>query len=102
LTFLGTKEFKDPLAAKGWKISTISALDQPCANCGSEKNIEMHHIKHIKTINVKLGSFDKLLARINRKQVSLCRPCHIAVHKGTHVGFSIRHFKSIKWEGNPK
>ena len=44
-------------------------------NCGDDKFIEMHHIKHIKTINPKLSSFDKMLAKINRKQVPLCRVC---------------------------
>ena len=53
------KEFKDPLLAKIWKISSINPLDQACANCGDDRFIEMHHIKHIKTINPKLSSFDK-------------------------------------------
>lgn len=100
--FLGTKKFPDPMSVKDWKISAINALDQPCANCGSEENIEMHHVKHIKTINTKLEPFDKLLAMINRKQVPLCSKCHDKVHSGEYGGMSLRHFKRIKWEGSAK
>jgi len=35
------------------------------------------------------------MARINRKQVPLCRPCHQKVHKGTYAGMSLRHFQYI-------
>jgi len=94
--FLGKGPHSDPLAVKKWKISTLSALGQPCANCGSTDRIEMHHLKHLKTMNSKLDSFGRMMARINRKQVPLCRPCHEKVHNGTHTGFTLRHFKTIR------
>ena len=42
----------------------------------------------------KLGR--KMMARINRKQVPLCRPCHLKVHRGNYLGMSLQHFKYIK------
>lgn len=51
----------------------------------------MHHVKHIKTVNVKLNSFDNQLAGINRKQVPLCFNCHTLVHSGKYDGVSLRH-----------
>lgn len=96
MLFLGHAEFSDPLSVKDWKIATISAFGQPCANCGEEENIEMHHVKHIKTLNVKLEPFDKMLAKINRKQVPLCRACHNKVHNGKYQGMSIKFFHHIK------
>lgn len=102
MKFLGNWNFKDPLALKDWKISTLSAMDQNCANCNSSHDIEMHHVKHIKTINTNLNSFDKMMARINRKQVPLCRDCHLKVHSGNYCGMSLRHFRFIKWEGEAK
>lgn len=102
LNFMGTQKYEDPLTMKNWRISTISALGQPCANCGDSKNVEMHHVKHIKTINPKLDSFGKMMARINRKQIPLCRLCHNKVHKGTYAGFTLKHFSYIRWEGQPK
>ena len=47
---------KDPMAIKDWKVSTITALGQCCANCASFRDIEMHHLRHLKTMNAKLDS----------------------------------------------
>jgi 5-methylcytosine-specific restriction endonuclease McrA len=104
MNFQGTGYEKDPLMVKNWKVSTLTALDQCCANCGTFNKIEMHHLKHLKTMNAKLDSFGKMMARINRKQVPLCRPCHQKVHNvfGTYTGMSLRHFKYIPFEGTPK
>jgi hypothetical protein len=76
MNFKGTERSRDPLLIKDWKVSTITALGQCCANCGSTSRVEMHHLKHLKTVNVKLDSFGKMMVSINRKQVPLCRPCH--------------------------
>ena len=73
------------------KVSTRWALDQVCASCGSSDSVEMHHVRHIKTVNVKLSDFDQKLARINRKQVPLCRICHLEVHKGKYRGKSLKY-----------
>jgi hypothetical protein len=102
MRFYGTKTIADPLDKKNWKISTISTLGQPCANCGAAENIEMHHIRHIKTINVKLSQFDQMVARVNRKQIPLCSNCHDRVHSGKHAGMSLKNFTYIKWKGQPK
>jgi len=68
-------------------------MGQPCASCGSENSVEMHHIKHIRTIDSNLSQKDKMVARINRKQVPLCHTCHTDVHKGTYTGKSLKHLK---------
>lgn len=91
MRFLGGAKFNDIFSIVDFKISTISRLDSPCANCNSMDNVEMHHVRHIKTINVKLTPFDKMLARINRKQVPLCRKCHLEVHQGKYQGKSLKH-----------
>lgn len=97
-----TKHNPDPLKHRIWKIDRLDPLNQPCSNCGSKDQIEMHHIKHIKTMNVKLSSYDKMVAKINRKQVPLCRACHLKVHNGTYFGFSLKFFKFKKWAGSSK
>jgi hypothetical protein len=96
MNFLGTDIVPDPLLVKDFKISTISALGQSCANCGDPENVEMHHLKHIKTVNLKLSQFDQLAARINRKQIPLCLECHKRVHRGEHQGMSLKHLCLIK------
>lgn len=96
MKFLGTEVYSDPLAAKDMRISKVSALKQPCSNCGSFTEVEMHHVKHIKTIPCHLSSFEKAMARINRKQVPLCHKCHVEVHAGRYCGFSLRYFYHLK------
>ena len=76
MRFLGLNGYMDPFAALYLKVSSRNIMDQKCASCGSSENIEMHHLKHIKTINLKLNKFDAAMARINRKQVPLCKKCH--------------------------
>ena len=101
MNFQGSSS-EDPTRIKDWRVSTLTALGQCCSNCGSRLNIEMHHLKHLKTMNAHLDSFGKAMARINRKQVSLCRPCHWKVHKGEYAGMSLKYFNSIKWQGEAK
>jgi predicted HNH restriction endonuclease len=43
-----------------------------------------------------------MAARINRKQIPLCKPCHNKVHKGKHQGMTLKNFIYIKWKGTPK
>ena len=54
----------------------------------------MHHVRHIKTINVKLNPFDKQMATINRKQVPLCFTCHNLVHAGKYDKLSLKYLSS--------
>jgi hypothetical protein len=91
-----------PLEIMDWKIASLDAMGQNCANCDSPFRIEMHHVKHVKTINPKLSKFDQALARINRKQVPLCVNCHRLVHKGTYKGLPLRHYYYIPFQGEAK
>lgn len=99
MNFLGISSFNnpyfDPFDSMKWKVSSVTNFDLPCANCGSEEKVEMHHVKHIKTLNVKLKSFEKAMAKINRKQVPLCKVCHVKVHNGTYFGTPLRKYKPI-------
>lgn len=81
----------DPFAITKWNIRTHSAylLDQPCKICNSTENVEMHHVKHIKTINIKLDDFTKSMAKLNRKQIPVCIKCHDKIHSGTYDGTAL-------------
>jgi nicotine oxidoreductase len=95
MKFMGLGAVKDPFDSMNWRASTKTNFDFPCAVCGSSTNVEMHHIKHIKTINLKLSKFDQAVASVNRKQVPLCRPCHLDVHNGLYVGSPLRYWRPI-------
>lgn len=65
---------------------SLSTLDDlVCSVCESEYRVEMHHIRHMKDLNPKLNSLDKLMARRHRKQIPLCRECHMAHHRGKEI-----------------
>lgn len=53
-----------------------------CMNCGSEYRIEMHHVKMMKNLNPTLNDLDKLMVKAKRKQIPLCRKCHMDYHSG--------------------
>jgi group II intron reverse transcriptase/maturase len=87
--FKGSK-LRDPLEFLHRELRTKNSFGLPCSSCNSTQDIEMHHVKHIKTINVKLNSFDQLMAKINRKQVPLCSKCHKDIHAGKYDGKSLK------------
>lgn len=69
---------------------TKSNLLKICAICGSIDKIEMHHVKHIKKMNKDLTVGEKSMASLNRKQIPVCRVCHMDIHNGTYDGKSLK------------
>lgn len=70
---------------------TIEVLGSPCLACESTSNVEMHHVRKLRstTERIKMDYFTSLMSRMNRKQIPLCRPCHVKLHKGTLAHFKI-------------
>lgn len=61
-------------------------LADECEQCGSHKNIEVHHIHKLADLNVK-GRKEKPLwkqrmAAMRRKTLIVCKVCHNAIHSG--------------------
>lgn len=52
-----------------------SMLGSSCSNCGSEENIEYHHI-----VPIHLGGTNRF-----SNIVPLCNACHKAAHRGRHI-----------------
>lgn len=72
-------------------IRTSSAFDLPCCICGSEKEIEMHHIKNVKKNRYDLidkeMTWKQAMYIRNRKQIPVCKECHInLIHGGRYSG----------------
>lgn len=65
---------------------TINSLNAPCIVCNSTTDIELHHLKHIRKSNLKWDYLTSRMSKINRKQVPLCKNCHIKVHSGKYNG----------------
>lgn len=54
--------------------------------CQSDFKVEMHHVRAMKDLNPNISGVDRLMIRRNRKQIPLCRPCHMKYHFDTKVG----------------
>lgn len=82
-------EKKDPLKSLEtvWNAKfTKTSLGATCVICGSEDDVEMHHVRKIRDLknpNSKLDFFTRQMAPINRKQVPLCQDHHIRLHNNT-------------------
>jgi group II intron reverse transcriptase/maturase len=63
----------------GLSVATLEGL--VCSYCGSNYRVEMHHIRMMKDLNPNIRAIDALMAKANRKQIPLCRSCHMDLHK---------------------
>lgn len=83
-----------PLEEVYWSLRTKSKLNECCVICKSTENVQMHHIKALKSeYNKKVSGFTKVMIAMNRKQIPVCQNCHIKIHKGLYDGLNL---KSIK------
>lgn len=65
--------------AKGISKTSLEGLS--CAVCESNYRVEMHHVRMMKDLNPKANKVDKIMALKNRKQIPLCRECHMEHHR---------------------
>ena len=56
----------------------------------------MHHIRAMKNLNPKLSYMDKLMVKANRKQIPLCKICHIKKHKENSIQIKLNLKKNKK------
>lgn len=64
----------------------IGNLKGPCIICGCTQNIEVHHVRALKDISKKRDWLSMTMAKFSRKQVPVCKACHIKIHKGIYDG----------------
>jgi Type II intron maturase/AI2M/AI1M-like, HNH endonuclease len=82
---------RKPLMHKPARTELIQRLlADKCELCGSTQNVEVHHIKHLKDLNVK-GQNTKplwvqMMARRRRKTLVVCFACHRRIHAGKEDG----------------
>lgn len=75
---VNTKDYIKTLYAE--KISIASLNNLICGLCGSSYRVEMHLVRMMKDLNPKLSHLDKLMVNRRRKQIPLCRECHMKKH----------------------
>lgn len=60
-------------------------LEGKCYLCDSIDNIEIHHVRKLASGKSK-DFLMHIQQRMNRKQIPLCKSCHIKVHRGAYDG----------------
>jgi hypothetical protein len=77
----GDKEPIPYIAALYAKSKSMVDLDNmTCSRCGSTHKVEMHHVRALKDLKPEINYIDKLMAKARRKQIPLCRVCHMDTH----------------------
>lgn len=63
---------------------TKAMFEASCIVCDTTENIEIHHVRKLRdsSKSIKTDYFTAMMSRMNRKQVPLCKRCHIDVHRG--------------------
>jgi group II intron reverse transcriptase/maturase len=67
-------------------------LKGPCILCGSDQEIEVHHVQKLSNTGYKKPKdyLSKMMSRMNRKQVPVCKICHIKIHQGVYDGRRVK------------
>lgn len=84
-----TKDKTPPILPYDLFIRTSNFLDKKSSACRSGDNVEIHPRKSLK--NKLIDNTSKgIPINLARKQIPLCRPCPLKVHKGTYDGPGIK------------
>jgi hypothetical protein len=66
-----------------YSYKSLASLDNlSCSVCESKIRVEMHHVRMLKDLKPKASKVDYMMAKANRKQIPLCRECHMKKHRG--------------------
>ena len=68
-----------------YAIRSKKPLNAQCSICGTSSNVEMHHRRPLKTSKTD-NTFKSIKINLARKQIPLCRECHLKVHTGYYNG----------------
>jgi group II intron reverse transcriptase/maturase len=75
----------DPLKILKWTVRTQNLMQGPYVGCGETNNIEIHHVEKLsKTVKAK-NPIHRLMSKLGRKQVPICKKCHKNIHSGTYA-----------------
>jgi nicotine oxidoreductase len=76
------------LASRSYPRTRI-LFEGECTVCASKEDLEVHHLKHLRKqnqVNRKVDYMTNIMRRMNRKQILICKSCHIKIHQGKHLG----------------
>lgn len=87
----GLPLYHDPFKIRTFWRTTFK-LYSICCICSSDTNIEMHHVRSIKSIKLSKKnkrSFSLILKQLNRLQIPVCHSCHVNITNGKYSGMKL-------------
>ena len=71
-----------------------------CELCGSEKDVEVHHVRKMRKLHEYPGrpkpEWVKRMIALRRKTLVLCKRCHEAVDHGLPITWTVITLKEVK------
>lgn len=62
-------------------------FEDECKLCGSKEDLEVHHLNPLRKTNTEKADYMTfMMRRMSRKQILICKDCHIKVHQGKYFG----------------
>jgi hypothetical protein len=80
-------------------MCTTFKLTSFCTICGQQSNLQNHHIRPIRYAGGKFttfNAFDKLVATLGRKQITICKDCHNQIHSVKYNGLSLKDLFDVR------
>ena len=81
-----------PLRTINWR--TYKNLENVCVICGTDQNVEQHHVRHIR--KGKVTGFAQVMNQLNRRMVPLCKTHHWEVEKGKYYGIKLEELIDVQ------
>jgi hypothetical protein len=81
----GKKNIGLPFYTFDYALRSTKLYNAQCVICGATSNIEMHHRRPLKSA-VTDNTLKGIVKNLTRKQIPLCRLCHLKVHAGSYNG----------------
>jgi hypothetical protein len=84
----GKKDDKNiglPYYVFNYALRSKKISNAQCSICGTTYNVEMHHRRPLKA-SITDNTLKGINKNLTRKQIPLCRECHLKVHDGSYSG----------------
>jgi retron-type reverse transcriptase len=86
-SFRATKKFHihmpEPFHTVYYSMRSRTLLFKECYLCNSNLQVEMHHVR---SLQGKGAGFLAVMRAMNRKQIPVCKQCHMKIHRGEYDG----------------
>lgn len=94
-SFRATKKFHihmpEPFNTVYYSMRSRTLLFKECYLCNSNLQVEMHHVRSLKG---KGAGFLSVMRAMNRKQIPVCKQCHMKIHRGEYDGKALAKLES--------